>query len=340
MKLAFKFVKIGGGIVLLALLGFVAWIWVSLFSGPSAMEINAYHPFKTPEAKARYLTRYAERSLEWPIPYRDRMVKTVEGQTFVRISGPKNGPPLILMPSASGTTLMWLPNIEALARDFRVYAVDNIYDFGRSIYAREFETPRDFTTWMDNLFRGLGLKNGINLMGLSYGGWLTAQYALHHPEKLEKIVLLAPVATVAQLPGEWAWRALKAMIPHRRYLQDLLEWMFPELIKTEHGRRIANDLLEDAYLGLRSFKTKMTVTPTVLTDEEWADLKTPTLFMVGEKEVLYPARTALKRLNTVAPEIKTTLIPNAGHDLTIAQAALINKNVVTFLKPEAGKNDN
>ena len=58
----------------------------------------------------------------------------------------------------------------------------------------------------------------------------------------------------------------------------------------------------------------------------------PTLFLVGEHEVIYPAPEAIDRLNSVAPQIKTELIPNAGHDLTIVQAELVNTKVIEFLK--------
>jgi len=34
----------------------------------------------------------------------------------------------------------------------------------------------------------------------------------------------------------------------------------------------------------------------------------------------------------VAPQIKTELIPDAGHDLTIVQSELINNKVIEFLK--------
>jgi pimeloyl-ACP methyl ester carboxylesterase len=34
----------------------------------------------------------------------------------------------------------------------------------------------------------------------------------------------------------------------------------------------------------------------------------------------------------VAPQIKAELIPDAGHDLTMVQAELVNKKVIEFLK--------
>ena len=116
--------------------------------------------------------------------------------TFVRMSGPADAPPLVLLPGAATTSLMWVPNIKALSGPFRTYAVDNIYDYGRSVYTRPVKGPDDFVNWLDGLFSALALGDAINVMGLSYGGWLTSQYVLRFPNRLAKVVLIAPARTV------------------------------------------------------------------------------------------------------------------------------------------------
>ena len=85
------------------------------------------------------------------------------------------------------------------------------------------------------------------------------------------------------------------------------------------------------FVGLRSFKPIRLVNPTVLTDEEWQSIRVPTLFLVGENEKLYSAHEAVARLETVAPQINVELIPNAGHDLTLVQAELVNGKILEFL---------
>ena len=70
---------------------------------------------------------------------------------------------------------------------------------------------------------------------------------------------------------------------------------------------------------------------TVLSDQALRDLKVPSLYLVGENEKVYPARKALERLNRVAPQIKTGLIPQTGHDLWIVQAELVTNKLLGFL---------
>jgi pimeloyl-ACP methyl ester carboxylesterase len=57
----------------------------------------------------------------------------------------------------------------------------------------------------------------------------------------------------------------------------------------------------------------------------------PTLYLVGENEKIYSPQKAIQRLNGIAPQIKTELIPDAGHDLSVVQSAMVNQIVQDFL---------
>ncbi len=325
-----RFFQWGCSTILLLLIALAVWIGIALFSGPRLMELNQYHPFRSAEARERYLERDLQRAAAWPVPVENRTVSTSCGETFIRISGPEDASPLVLLPSASAGSLFWLPNIKALAAEYRVYAVDNIYDFGRSVFRREFTTSDDFMVWLEQLFDGLELEQGINLMGISYGGWLSSRFALRCPERLYKVVLIAPVATLMPLTGEWVWRGLLAMVPHRSCLGNITNWLFADLIKRDP--ELVEEMVSDVFLGLRSFKTKTLVTPTVLTDAELRSLEVPVLLLVGENEKLYPATQAVARLRNLASQAKTAIIPGAGHDLTYVQTELVNGKVLEFLR--------
>ncbi len=114
-------------------------------------------------------------------------------------------------------------------------------------------------------------------------------------------------------------------------------WMMEDLArKGEAGRREFEQWVDDAFLAMRCFKPRSLVNPTVLEDGELKGIKVPALFMVGENEKIYPARKAIERLNSVAPHIRTELIPGAGHDLTIVQADMVNRKVLEFLGIDRG----
>jgi pimeloyl-ACP methyl ester carboxylesterase len=294
------------------------------------MELPAYHPFRSAEAKAQYLSIYEKRAKDWPVDSETRMVYTSYGQTFVRISGPAGAPPLVLLPGASVSSMMWAPNIKALSEHYQTYAVDNIYDIGLSVYTRIITRPDDFVNWLDDLFSALELGDKINLMGVSYGGWLTSQYTLRFPNRLAKIVLLAPAATVLPLRFAFVVRMMLALVPHRYFTRSFMHWLFADLVKKD--KALIEEGEDDIFTAYRCFKPKRLVPPTVLEDQELQSIQVPTLYLVGENDKIYSPQKAVERLNKLAPQIKTEVIPNAGHDLTIVQAEMVNRKVLEFLK--------
>lgn len=328
-----KFFLVGCGTIAVLVIAIIIWIAVSLFSGPDVMEMTSYHPFRSQKAKDRYLKHYDMRAQKWPVVSECRMIKIPYGQTFVRISGPANVPPLVLLPGGGSNSLIWIPIIKALSESYRTYAVDNIYDFGRSVFICPITTTDHLLEWLDELFDALTLGDNINLMGLSYGGWLASQYTLHASSRLDKVVLLAPVGTVLPLSSELVKRMIISILPHRYFFKSTINWIFEDAVnKDEASRKMVDEHIDDAYLGLRSFKLKQPPSPTVLQDDELHSIKVPTLFLVGENEKIYAALQAVQRINDIAPQIETEIIPDCGHDLLIVQTELVSSKVLEFLK--------
>jgi pimeloyl-ACP methyl ester carboxylesterase len=294
-------------------------------------DISAWHPFRSARAKDLYLSAYAQRESLWPVPSEDRVVETSWGRTFVRISGPDDAPPLVLLHGASATSLMWAPNIEALSARYRTYAPDNICDLGRSAFTRRVRKPEDFVAWLDELFDALSLEDPIRLVGQSYGGWIAGQYLLRHPGRLRGVVLVAPAMTIVPFRLEFLGRGLLGVLPFRRFTASMMSWLLADLARTgEAGRSLIEDYVDNIHLGQRCFKPKSLIKPTLLTDRELKNIEVPTLFLVGENEKIYPPGKALTRLKSVAPRIRTEIVPRAGHDLTLAQADLVNRKILAF----------
>ena len=319
------------GITTVALICIIisAGIWLS--SGEEDFS-SSYHPFKSEQAKENYLKLYDKRAEKWPVKSKTIMVNTSYGQTFIRISGPENGAPLVLMHGIGGNSLQWMSNVETLSKHYKVVAIDNINDHGRSIPTRKIINAEDYIDWLNELFDTLELNDHINMVGLSYGGWITAQYALKFPNRLNKVVLLAPVGTVAPLSPEWIARAISVAIPVKYFAQSFMYWLAEDTVNSgADGRALIEEHIDEALMAVRSFKSKRMVNPTVLTDEELQNIKVPVLFMVGEHEKIYSPHEVIDRLNRVSPQIQTRLIANAGHDLTMVQAEMVNEMILEFL---------
>lgn len=290
---------------------------------------GSYHPFKSKEAKEKYLAYYDEHAKQWPIVSKTKQVETSFGQTFVRMSGPENGQPLVLIPGDTENSLAWIPQIAALSVNYRTYALDNIYDNGRSIYTRPMKKPNDYVEWLNELFSALELSK-INLMGFSYGGWQASLYALSFPQHLNKLILVAPIGISPRL--EVIVRGIiQHYIPIRFIVKRYLYWYNADSIKNEASRKVIDQMVDELLLSNKCFKRRGFVNPTVLTDQDWQSLKVPTLFLVGENEVTYSAEKAIRYLNNVAPKVKTLITLDAGHDLAIVKTKWVNNEVLKFL---------
>ena len=292
--------------------------------------MEKFHPFKSQDAKGMYLKLYNETAKLWPVPSEVKMIDTSYGKTFVRISGPIDAPPLVLLHGMGSNSLMWLRNIEVISKEYRTYAVDDIYGNGLGIYTKTIKDSNDFLNWLDELFDALELGDNINIMGMSYGGWQTGQYVLKFPNRLNKAILLAPAATILLVSSAFGIRAILSMLPVRYFTKRLMYWVMEDAVKKDE--KAMSELVDVMFLASKCFKARRPPEPTVFDDNELKSIEVPMLYVVGENEKIYSAEKAVQRINTIAPQIKTEIIPDAGHDLVSVQAEMVNKKVLEFLK--------
>lgn len=295
-------------------------------------DTSSPHPFRSEKAETDFLKLYDERASEWPVDTETRTIETSWGKTFVWISGSKQAPPLVLLHGGPSNSLQWIYNIEALSQDYQTFAIDIIIGTGRSINTKKIKKTAELVEWLDETLSSLELKDKVNMMGLSYGGWLTSRYALRHPERLNKVILVAPAGTVSPLSLTWIKYAILSIIPHPHFMKNFFYWLMPDFVKKDK-KEVAR-IIEESFMAIRCFKPRTLLNPTVLTDSELASIKIPVLFLIGEGEKIYSRsnQKIIQRLNTVNPQIKTIVIPGAGHDLTFVQANLVNQKILEFLK--------
>ena len=123
------------------------------------------------------------------------------------------------------------------------------------------------------------------------------------------------------------------MLPLRYFSKLMFFWLFEDCTKKDEISRMrVEEWIDHVFVASWCFKTRRPIMSKVLKDQELQSIKIPTLYLVGENEKLYSAQKSMQRLNQVATHIKTEIIPNAGHDLSIVQAEMVNKKVLDFLR--------
>lgn len=292
--------------------------------------MNRYFPFVSEAAKARYTARYREEEARWPLPFTGRFVETPEGRTYCRVCGPADAPPLVLLPGLTTPSLLWAPNAAAWGRAFRLYTPDMIYDAGLSVNAAPVWRRRTLLSWLSHLFGALALRRPFALAGMSYGGWLAAEYALAHPTDVSRLVLLAPAAAVQPLRPRFLAAAAACLFFPRLFADRYFRWMFADSLARPGAMTFA-EFQEGARLRLSSFRLRVPALPRVFTDGELARLP-QTLFLMGEHDRLYDPFAAARRLLAACPHAEARVLPGAGHDLPVVAAGRVNALVLDFLK--------
>jgi pimeloyl-ACP methyl ester carboxylesterase len=294
------------------------------------MDTSEYLPYRSTEARDAFFALYdAEAARKWPVASEERVAATSYGKTFVRITGPAGAQPLVLLPGASATSLMWARNIQALSAVHRTVAVDQMGDIGRSLCVKPIRDANDTVAWLDELFDALELGNDINLMGVSYGGWRAFQYAMRYPGRINNVVMIAPGGVVLRFSVAFLCHLSLALLGSRRLFRYVFHWLFADQMRKDPA--YVDEIVDWLLMSGRYLQPSRPPLPNVCTDEELGAMRVRMLFLVGEHEKIYSARKALRRLRRVAPQIVAEIVPGAGHDISFVQADVVNRRVLKFL---------
>lgn len=299
---------------------------------------TSYFPFRSLPTQHQYLSHYDATVAKWPVPYEEQFINTSYGKTHVRISGPVDAPALVLLHGAGTCALQWLGNIAALSAHYRTYAIDgliNIGCLGKSIPAQHqhISNDSDAVQWIDECFDDLALSDDTVLLGASHGGWLASRYALQRPQRIEKLILIAPAGFVLPFSKAYFARSiLLALLPIKSVYQSFFKWSLKHLAQQQPA--LLDMIIDDFRLSASCFEKinpKTLPNLDVLSDETLANFTVPTQFIIGEDDVLYDAQRATERLNRLSSTIKTVMIPNAGHDVLLVEPDSVHQHILDFL---------
>lgn len=126
-----------------------------------------------------------------------QQIRLTRGLTHYELTGPEEGPLIVLLHGSTIPAWVWDCQVPALvAAGYRVLRYDQ-YGKGRSQSPR---APYNRTLYIRQLLElldALQINTPFHLAGFSFGGALAAQFCLEHPERVQKLILIAPVLNMA-----------------------------------------------------------------------------------------------------------------------------------------------
>ena len=261
--------------------------------------------YRSLEGQRVVMAHYDRLLARWPAPYETVRVATRYGETFGIVSGEASAPPLVLLHGANSNALAWGGDVSELSRRFRTYALDVIGEPGRSAASRPPWTGPAYADWLADVLAGLNLSN-IALMGISQGGWLALKFATQHPERVTKLVLLAP-GGIATPRLSFLLRAIP--------LSFMGRWGAEAINRIVFGRQpITAEVVVFMNEIMTHFKPRIEPQP-LYTDAELTALTMPILLIAGAADALLPAEKIAARLSRLAPNVTARILPHAGHVL-------------------------
>ena len=282
--------------------------------------------WKSEKGRIEYLDAYRRAQVLWEAPVEDFDIPTRFGITHALVSGEPGARPVFLLHAAFNTgAIQWYPNVAALSREYRVIAVDFVGAPGLSQQTAPILDRADCADWLGDVVNHFD-SDGAYVVGSSHGGWLSLNLAVVQPGRVRKLALLAPAASLLPfrrgailsirmgpfMPGWTAGPSLRPIFGRRHRVDDRLV-----------------DLLE---LSLKYFRFQEdAVFPDAFSDDELRCVEARTLVLLGDKEIIYDPKEALRRADSLIPNVRTELVADTGHLLNIERPELVNQALRGFL---------
>lgn len=269
-------------------------------------------------------------------------ISTPDGTVHYQIGGPEGAPVVVLVHGFSVPYFIWDPTYEFLINaGFRTLRFDL---FGRGYSDRPFERyDLDFfTRQLAQLLDALGIETCRAVMGLSMGGVISANFAVQHSERVEKLVLVDPggfpeempaVYHVVMLPGlgELFFGALSPSGFEKLVGGSMFDPAEVELVIERYRAQIAIKGFRRALLSTLREKVVVTGVPIYRQLGQLKDVAVQLFWGTEDRTIPFHFSKALLSL---VPQTRFHPVEGAGHVPHIQYPEIVNPALLDFLNDE------
>lgn len=241
-----------------------------------------------------------------------------------------SGPVVILLHGLGGSAANWAPTIAPLAQKYRVIVPDQI-GFGKSDKPMLNYRVGTLVDFLDGFYSQTGVQKA-SLVGNSLGGFTAAAFALAHPEKVDKLVLVD--AAGFAVTGDLDPKVLNGLNPStRQQVKDLLSLVFynkaPFSSDAAIDAFLASRVTADDGYTIQRFIESIAHSEDIL-DGKLGAIKHPTLIIWGREDGLTPLAMG-QRFNKEIAGSQLFIIEKCGHVPQLEKAAEFNTGLMKFL---------
>lgn len=239
------------------------------------------------------------------------------------------GQPLLLIHAFPLNSMMWEPQIAALAPSMRVIAAD-LPGFGHSNYASGDSSLDRYADTLMSLLDHLELDRAA-IAGLSMGGYIALALLRRHPQRISALVL-ADTKAGADSEEAKAKRAENAEIALTQGQDAIAERMLPTLLSPDAPAQLSAQVREfiraNSREGTAAALRAMARRPD--SSDLLAGINVPTAVIVGERDTVTPPAEAEKLASAIGGA-SLTIIPGAAHLSNMEQPEAFNQALLRLL---------
>jgi len=244
------------------------------------------------------------------------------------------GAPIVFLHAGIADSRMWDPQVASFAKQFDVIRPDQ-RGFGDSELP-----PQPWSPVADllSLTEMLSLEPA-NLVGCSMGGALAIDYALHHPYRVRKLVLVGSAIGGFAFRPEHAHVFSEASAARKagdlHALNEAMLYLF--LDGPERPRGYVRQPLRKIFLDMNGiairadFESAPTKDPDPLAIRRLHEINAPTLVVVGDKDVPTVLEAADVLMSSI-PDVRKAVIHDAAHLPNMEHPEEFNRIVLEFLR--------
>ncbi|RZU24339.1 3-oxoadipate enol-lactonase [Kribbella rubisoli] len=240
-------------------------------------------------------------------------------------TGPADAPVVLLGSSLGANQTMWAPQVDVLAKRFRVIAFDH-RGHGESEVPEGPYTIDDLGGDVVELLDTLEIEQA-SYVGISLGGSVGLWLAQHAPERLHRLVAICPPSNTAANPEVWTDRAAQVRAEGTQSITDatLGRWFLPDFKEDlEPVRQMLLDCSDEGYAACCEAVSALNLLPGL------KDITAPVLLITTDSDQSVPPETVVPLASEI-PGAHLEIIENAAHLVTYSHSDTINPLLLAHL---------
>ncbi|WP_226624103.1 alpha/beta fold hydrolase [Alloyangia pacifica] len=246
-----------------------------------------------------------------------------QGDTHYVLTGPESGELVVCIHGLTAPAAVFHALARHLVAQGKRVLIYDLYGRGYSARPRALQTPAFFTRQLHELLAALKLEGPMTLLGYSLGAMVAVQFAAEMPERVSRLVLLAPAGIESELSPIVDWTAQN---------RGLGDWLFHLVFPKAHRQNVIEssdtrsevpeiDQLHLDELDRRGYVRSVLSSlrgclqePQEAQHRRIAGLGIPVQAIWGGQDRMVPAGT-MEQLASWNPNVEQRLIEDAWHGL-------------------------